>query len=162
MKKFLPLVFIFCLTTSLVGCSGKTYNTGEMLGVIAKELDLDVSVQLIDTIELDDVVLACYMTGNEYQAHTYGYAEFEKRQNGYKYLRTYSTMERGMDLRSAIYHGSYLFISNNMKSQNLRIQFENGKEKLIVIDKIPFVYYLENASNFEYHFLDKDGKELSP
>jgi hypothetical protein len=148
---------------SLVGCGGRTANTEEeMLGIITKELDLDVSVQIIDTIELDDVALVCYMTGNEYQGHSYGYAEFKKQKNSYEFLHNYSTMERGMDLRSASYNNSYLFISNNEKSQNLRIRFQNGKEELIAVDKIPFVYYMENASNFEYHFLDKNGKELSP
>lgn len=163
MRKLLYLLFVLCLTMSLVGCGGRTADTEEeMLGIITKELDLDVSAQIIDTIELDDVVLVCYMTGNEYQAHSYGYAEFEKQQIGYKFLRTYSTMERGMDLRSALYHDSYLFISNNEKSQNLRIRFKNGKEELIAVDKLPFVYYLKNASNFEYHFLDKNGEELWP
>lgn len=163
MRELLYLLFVISLTLVLVGCDGKTANTEEdMLGIITKELDVNVSAQVIDTIELDDVVLVCYMTGNEYQAHSYGYAEFEKQEDGYEFLRTYSTMERGMDLRSASYRDSYLFISNNEKSQSLRIRFENGKEKLIAVDKIPFVYYLENASNFEYHFLDKKGKELWP
>lgn len=163
MRKLLYLLFVLSITMSLVGCGGRTANTEEqMLGIITKELDLDVSIQIIDTIELDDVVLVCYMTGNKYQAHSYGYAELEKRQNSYEFLRNYSMMERGMDLRSASYHDSYLFISNNEKSRSLRIRFQNGKEELIAVDKIPFVYYLENASNFEYHFLDKNGEELSP
>lgn len=163
MRKLLYLLLVLCLTASLVGCSERKANTEEeMLGIITEELDLDVSVQKIDTIDLEEVVLVCYMTGNEYQAHTYGYAEFEKQKGNYKFLRTYSMMERGMDLRSAIHNDSYLFVINNENCKNLRIRFKNGEEELITVDKIPFVYYLEKALNFnfEYNFLDKNGEEI--
>jgi len=135
-----------------------------MLEIITKELDLDVSVQIIDKIDLDEVVLFFYMTGNEYQAHTYGYAEFEKQKYNYKFLRTYSMIERGIDLRSALYNDAYLFVINNGNCKGLRINFENGKEELIPVDKIPFVHYMEDAliSNFEYHFLDNNGKGIQP
>ncbi|HZX21050.1 MAG TPA: hypothetical protein VFF25_01540, partial [Clostridia bacterium] len=103
MRKLVYLLLVICLTISLVGCGGKIANTEEMLGVITKELDSEISVQKIGAIDLDEVVLVCYMTGNEYQAHTYGYAEFEKFKNGYRFLRTYSMMKQGMDLRSALY-----------------------------------------------------------
>ncbi|MDF2479573.1 MAG: hypothetical protein K0S24_5056 [Sphingobacterium sp.] len=164
MRKILYLLFVFCLTISLVGCGERTAKTEEdILGIITKELDLDVSVQKIGTINLDDVVLVSYMTGNEYQAHTYGYAEFEKQKDNCKFLRTYSMMERGIDLRSALYNDSYLFVINNDNCKSIRISFKSGNEKLIIVDKIPFVYYLENAldSNFEYHFLNKYSEEIS-
>lgn len=163
MKKLLYLLFVLCFALTLVGCGVRTANSEEeILRIITQDLDLEVSVQIIDTIELDDVILVCYMTGNEYQALTYGYAEFKKQKNGFEFLRTYSMMDRGMDLRSARYNDSYLFISNNEKSQTLRIRFKDGKEEMISVDRIPFVYYLENAINIEYHFLDKGGKELYP
>lgn len=163
MRKLLNVLFVLCFIISLIGCGIRTANSEEeILGIITQDLDLEVSVQIIDTIELDDVILVCYMTGNEYQSHSYGYAEFKKQKSGYEFLRTYSTMDRGLDLRSARYHDSYLFISNNENSQTLRIRFNDGKVEMIPIDKIPFIYYLENASNLEYHFLDKSSKELYP
>lgn len=163
MKKLLYLIFVLFLIVSLVGYSEKTAaNEEEMLGIITKELDLDVSVQRIDTIDLDEVVLVSYMTGNEYQAHTYGYAEFEKHKDNYKFIRTYSMMERGMDLSSAMYNDSYLFVINNDNCRSLWIGFESGQEESITIDKIPFVYFLDDTlnSNFEYQFLDKNGEEI--
>lgn len=163
MKKLLYLLFVLCLTIFLVGCGGRIANTEEeMLEIVIEELDLEISVQKIGAIDLGEVVLACYMIGNEYQAHTYGYAEFKKLKNGYKFLRTYPMMKRGMDLRSALYKDSYLFVINNENCINLRISFENGEEKLIAVDKIPFVYYLEDAlnHNFEYQFLDKNSEEI--
>lgn len=133
-----------------------------MLEIITKELDLDVSIQRIGTIDLDEVVLVSYMTGNEYQAHNYGYAEFEKHKDNYKLIQTYSMMERGMDLNSAMYNDSYLFVINNENCKSLWIGYESGKEESIVVDKIPFVYFLENTSNsnFEYRFLDKNSEEI--
>jgi len=153
------------LTISLVGCGERAVETEEdILAIITRELDLNITVQKIGIIDLDDVVLVSYMTGNEYQEHTYGYAEFEKQNNKYKFIHIYPMMERGMDLQSAIYNGSYLFVVNNDNCKSLRISRVNGKANSIIVDKIPFIYYLENAlnSNFEYQFLDKDGTEISP
>jgi hypothetical protein len=163
MKKTLSLIFALLLIVSLVGCSEKiAVNDDDMLDIITKELDLDVSVKRIGTIDLDEVTLVSYMTGNEYQAYTYGYAEFEKHKDNYKFIRTYSMMKRGMDLNSAMYNDSYLFIINNENCKSLWISFESGQEELISVDKIPFVYFLENAlnSNFEYQFLDKNDEEI--
>jgi len=93
------LLLILCIALSLAGCSEKTIKTEEdMLGVITKELDLNVTVQKTGMIDLKDAVLVTYMTGNEDQENSYGYAEFEKQKTNYKFLRTYSMMERGMDL----------------------------------------------------------------
>ena len=135
-----------------------------MLLLITRELDLNVTVEKIGLIDLEDVVLVAYMTGNENQAHTYGYAEFKKQKTDYKFLRTYSMMERGVDLRSAIYDDAYLFVINNEKCMSLRLRRENGKVEVIAVDKIPFVYSFEKAldSIVEYQYLNKDGEEIRP
>lgn len=165
MRKPRYFLLVLCIALSLVGCGERRIETEEeMIAVISRELDVNVTVQKTGKIALEDVVLVTYITGNEYQAHTYGYAEFEKQKNNYKFLRTYSMMERGMDLRSAIYHDSYLFVINNEHCMSLRISRENGEEEVIAVDNIPFVYYFEDAlnSNFEYQFLNKDGEEIRP
>lgn len=165
MRKLRCLLFLLCLTVSLVGCGERPVETEEdLLAIITSELDLNITVQKIGIIDLDDVVLVSYMTGNENQEPAYGYAEFEKQKNNYKFMRIYPMMDRGMDLRSAIYNDSYLFVVNNETCKSLRISRVNGKANSIIVDKIPFIYYLENAlnSNFEYQFLDKDDKEISP
>ena len=134
-----------------------------MLEVIAKEIDTDEVVQIIDTIEVESAFLVCYMTGNEYQAHSYWYAEFAKQGNNYRFQRTYPMMNRGVDLCSANYMGSYLFISNNEKNTSLSIHTEGGDDILIQIDTIPFVYFWEDATaygSFEYSFLDENDEEL--
>lgn len=131
-------------------------------GLPFQELDLDVSVQRIGIIDLYEAVLVPYMTGNENQAHIYGYAEFGKDKDNYKFIRTYTMMERGIDLNSAMYNDSYLFVINNQNCRNLWIGFESGQEESVTVDKIPFVYFLEDVlnSNFEYQFLDKNGEEI--
>lgn len=163
MKKTIYLILVIFLIVSLVGCSEETASSEEeMLEIITNELDLDVSIQRIGTIDLDEVVLVPYMTGNEYQAQIYGYAEFEKHKDNYKFIRTYVMMERGMDLNSAMYNDSYLFVINNENCKILWIGYESGKEESIAVDKIPFVYFLENTSksNFEYRFLDNNSEEI--
>ena len=46
MKKLLYLLFVSCLTISLVGCGGKIANTEEeMFGAIIEELDSEISIQ---------------------------------------------------------------------------------------------------------------------
>jgi len=55
-------------------------------------------------------------------------------------------------------------VINNENCKSLQISRENGKVNIIAVDKIPFVYYFENAldSISEYQFLNKDGEEISP
>lgn len=163
MRKPRYFLLVLCIALSLVGCGERRVETEEeMLAVISRELDVNVTVQNTGMIDLEDVVLVTYMTGNEDQAHTYGYAEFEKQKSNYEFLRIYSMMERGMDLRSAMYRDSYLFVINNEHCTSLKISRENGKVDVISVDKIPFIYYFEDAldSNFEYQFLNQDGEEI--
>jgi hypothetical protein len=104
------------------------------------------------------------MMGND-QGHTYRYAEFIKNENSYEFVRSYLTLNRGIDVCSAIYNDSYLFISNNYKNKSLRLRFKDGKEELIKIDKVPFIYFMEDAifKNFSgYDFLDINGEEINP
>ncbi len=165
MKRTLCFLLVFSLTIVLAGCGKKIANTeDEMLEIIIKELDLDIDINLIDIIDLNDRVLVCYMTGDEYQVHTYGYAEFKKDNNRYEFLNTHSTIERGVDLRSAQYLKSYFFIINNEKCQYLSIRIQDGREKMIKVDKIPFIYFFEDAlnDNFEYLFLDENRDVLLP
>jgi hypothetical protein len=166
MKKLIYFLLIMLLL-SLFGCSERLTATSEneMLEIIIRKLKSNDIVQIIDTIELDTAVLIVYMTG-EFQAHTYGYAEFTKQENNYKYWRISPMTQmttRSADLGYFMYTGgSYIFVSNNENNSSLRLRFQ-GNEELIQIDEIPFVYFWESApSAFEYHFLDENANELSP
>ncbi|WP_352420385.1 hypothetical protein [Proteiniborus sp.] len=130
---------------SIVSCNEETVSTDkEIFDVITKELDTDIYVEIIDTIHLEDKLLVFYMTGNEYQAHEYGYAEFDEKNDGYKFLRTYDMYERGMDLRSAPYKNAYLFVVNNKQCKNIQI-LQNKSKSMVEVEDIPFVYFWGNA-----------------
>lgn len=159
MKKLFFLVI--CTAILLIGCDERRANNEiEMLEVINKELGINNSVQIIGTINLDDIILVCFMTGSEYQGHTYEYAEFIKLTSGYRFVRFYPMMDRGMDIRSALYKSMYLFLSNNKKVKSLRVRYSDGKEELIDIEKVPFLYYIKDGADkiIEYHFLDENSE----
>lgn len=66
MRKLRHLLLLLCLSISLVGCGERPVKTDvDMLDVITRELNLNVTVQKTGTIDLDEVVLISYMTGNE-------------------------------------------------------------------------------------------------
>jgi len=161
-KKSLSLIMMVILSLFIVSCVRETVSTNEKIHtVIKKELDIDVDLKIIESINLESKRLVIYMTGNGYQSHEYGYAEFDEKNDGYKFLRTYDMYERGMDLRSARYENAYLFVVNNEECSNIQI-LQNGSEFMVEVEDIPFVYFFDNANNIEYHFLNSSGEDLNP
>ncbi|NLV22694.1 MAG: hypothetical protein GXY49_12040 [Syntrophomonadaceae bacterium] len=162
-RKSLFLIMAIILSITIVGCTGETANTDKVIyDVITKELDKDVDVKIIDTIHLEGKLLVIYMTGNEYQAHEYGYAEFDEKGDKCRFLRTYPMYERGMDLRSAPYKNAYLFVVNNENCSNIQI-LQDGNEFMVEVEDIPFAYFWGDAKkNIEYHFLNSNGEHLNP
>jgi len=161
-KKLFYTILVIVLSMSIVSCNEETVSTDkEIFDVITKELDTDIDVEIIGTIRLEGKLLVFYITGNEYQAHEYGYAEFDEKNDGYKFLRTYDMYERGMDLRSAPYKNAYLFVVNNEQCNNIQI-LQNGSKFMVEVVDIPFVYLWDNANNIEYNFLNPSGEHLNP
>lgn len=161
-KKSLSLIIMIILSLFIVSCVRETVSTDEEIyTVIKKELDIDVDLKIIESINLENKLLVIYMTGNEHQAHEYGYAEFDEKNDGYMFLRTFDMYERGMDLRSAPYENAYLFVVNNEECSNIQI-LQNGSEFMVEVEDIPFVYFFDNANNIEYHFLNSSGEDLNP
>jgi hypothetical protein len=79
-KKLFCTILMIILSISTVGCNADAVSTEkEIFDVIIKELDTDIEVQIIDKIHLEGKLLVFYMTGNGYQAHEYGYAEFDEK-----------------------------------------------------------------------------------
>lgn len=162
LRKIIFAIFIITLSISIVGCQAGTVSTEEeILEVIIKDLDTDVDVRLIETIYLEESILAFYMTGNEYQAHEYGYAVFDEKDDEYEFFHTYDMYDRGMDLRSYPYNYGYFFLVNNADCNSIQL-IHDGEETIIDVVEIPFLYFYEDIkNNTEYYFLNDDSERLN-
>lgn len=161
-RRLLRVAPVIMLVILIVGCNAKTVSTEkEISDVITKDLGADIEVQIIDTVHLEGKLLVFYMTSDEYQAHEYGYAEFDEKNSEYKFLRTYAMYDRGIDLRSAPYKNAYLFVVNNADCNYIQV-VQNGNEYIVEVEEIPFVYFWGDVGNMEYNFLDKGGNPLYP
>lgn len=173
MKKCAGLISILCLLVIFSGCVRSAADEEGMVKIIAQENGVadELSVQAAGKVELGDAILMCFVAGDEKQGHTYYAAEFNHKANQYEYDHSYKLMERGIDMYSLMWGGGYVFLSNNENSKSLQILFQNGEmeDKLIAIDSIPFVYYLDlgdvcktaDEFSFEYYFLNKNGEAIS-
>lgn len=161
-KRLLFLIMMLILSLFIVSCAGEIVRTDEEIyNIIERELDIDVDLKIIESINLENKLLVIYMTGDEYQTHEYGYAEFDEENEGYKFVRTYDMYDRGMDLRSAPYKNAYLFVVNNKECNNIQI-LQNSNEFMVEVEDIPFVYLWDDANNIEYNFLNSSGEDLNP
>lgn len=161
-KKLLFLIMMLIMSSFIVSCAGETVSTDEEIyNIIERELDIDVDLKIIKSINLENKLLVIYMTGNEYQAQEYGYAEFDEKNDRYKFVRTYDMYDRGMDLRSAPYKNAYLFVVNHKECNNIQI-LQNSNEFMVEVEDIPFVYLWNDANNIEYNFLNSSGEDLNP
>lgn len=173
MKKLAGILLSACLMVSLTGCGRTAGNGEEMLQILAEKEGFsgEPSAQTIGTVEQDDAVLLCVMTGDENQGFRYYAAEWETEEDGYEFVRTCPLRRRGMDLYSLEWADGYVFLSNNADSGSLQIRFPNHerKDERIAIDAVPFVYYLDLSDvqrgeaeyAFEYYFLNGDGEAIS-
>lgn len=107
----------------------------------------------------------CFVSGNEYQAHSYLALEFlSKGEDCYEYIHTYRPFKRGMDICVQLWKNEYVFLVNNRNCTTIRITDKTGTQDIsIEEDAYPYVFYYEHSVSgysFEYVFLDKDGNEI--
>lgn len=163
MKKLLSIFLLLCIVVSSVSCGSFAYDEEGMLKIIRKKQRIqdDMAIKIADTIELDDALLVFIITGNEYQNHEYYVSEFKQKENKNEYVHTHEMYKRGMDIYALIWQTDYVFIINNEKCKKLQISFLTH-ERVIEVDQIPFVYYLDldGEQTFEYNFLDSGGNIL--
>lgn len=172
MKRLMGMLLIFCLIPVFVGCSQRADNQAEMLQMMGQEAGIEHTLlQPIGSIEQDDRLFLCAMTGNEQQGYQYYGAEFKEKGNQYEFVHSHTWRQRGLDLFSLEWADGYLFLSNHEQSRSLRIHFPDGEQEdeEIAITTQPFLYFLDlsrlhqkaSAYSFEYHFLDEKGEAIS-
>lgn len=161
------LVISIMLMLLLCSCT-KTYNGHDGLVEKAREeislADIEnVEIMIAGSIDIDNRSLVWFVTGNEYQAHSYFPMEFEvseKDPSQFKFVKAYKAYERGLDVWVYPWEG-YTFLINNPKCEKLLLDFGDGTSEEIVIDSsmLPQIYYTEKEPK-EYTFVDADGKEI--
>lgn len=146
MKKTLSAVLVLFFLLSLTGCQKKIEGTD---GLIEKAREV-IPVADSDIIEMQyvgmhtkgNVMLAWFISGNEYQAHYYLPMECEVvGEDEYVFNRIYDPLSRGGEDDYVLqWEGGYSFIVNNPKCRTLKITDSNStKEINIGENAYPFI-----------------------
>lgn len=164
MKKRLMLHCILICIFLMTGCSDKLTGEDDLINK-AREVIPVADADTIDLIiagsnSIENDYLFWFISGNEYQAHTYTPIEFAASgTDQYKYVRTYKPMDRGQDISVLMWKDGHSFVVNNTNCCSIIIKDSFGETDTITVDGIPFVYYY-NGEISEYDFIDKDGNTL--
>lgn len=162
-------IFIISIISVLLLCScTKTYVGHDGLIEKAREEILlsnieDTEIVIAGSIDMKNRSLVWFVTGNEYQAHTYFPMEFEvseKDSSRFTFVKAYKAYERGQDIWVYPWNG-YTFLVNNPECEKILLDFGDGTSEEIMIEAamLPKVYYTEKEPK-EYTFIDADGKEI--
>lgn len=149
---------------SLVGCKKTATDNEGMLKIAREEIPIasadTIDIQIIGSIDKDESRLVCFMTGNEYQGHSYFPIEFKiTRNKKYEFFKVYKMGDRGMDIYVELWKDGYVFIVNNEACKNIQLTLSNGNKELVEVDEYPFLLYTDEIPS-EYNFLDIDGNEI--
>lgn len=158
------VLLILCILF-LIGCSKTYLNTNELIEVVRKKIPVanaeEIEIQYAGSCGIDNTSLLWYISGNEYQSHTYFPIECDLvGQVEYKYIRSYKPIDRTQDIAVLQWKDGYSFCINNPKCTTIRITDDtSSKDITIEKDSYPYVYYHQTSVN-EYLFLDETGNIL--
>lgn len=169
MKKKIVYILIFVAVLALlyIRATISTHAVKGEEGMIATARKEIHNISEIDKIEIriagkstvGDKCLVWFITGNEYQAHSYVPMEFTILQNEeFAFSHRYNGIKRGRDIYCQIWGYGYSFLVNNGKCKSIKLEGHDGI-KIIPVDSIPFVCYYFGFPG-EYEFLDENGKPL--
>lgn len=167
MKKLLSIFMIAAYLFALCGCQETLKGTDALIEKAREEMPIadaeNIEIAYAGLCAKDDSALIWFVSGNEYQAHTYLPMECDiVGKNEYQFVRTYNPLKRGMDIAVLQWNGGYSFIVNNPNCKTIRIIDNSGTHDIAIEkDAYPLVFYNDLLPNeFEYYFLDENGNEL--
>lgn len=164
MKKIVCFLILCALCFSLAGCARVYHGTDELIEKARKEIPISQA----DTTEIrfagmcgkGDKAIAWFVSGNEFQAHTYLPMEIEIKDHAaeYTFVRTYKPAIRGTDLAVLLWEGGYCFLINDPRCVEVEIYDNDGSQHHVPIEKnaYPYVFYWESIPS-EYGFIDEAG-----
>ena len=157
---------VFCLMISLLfaGCSQVYTGTEGLIQKAREEIPIadaqTVPLVIAGSSQAEGNLLFWFISGGTYQSHSYTPIEFFPKGNDrYTFVKTYTPLERGMDIAVLQWKEGYSFLINNPACTSLHLQMPDGTTRDIPVEEIPFVYYTALPST--YTFLDAEGNPLS-
>jgi len=165
MKRILLLLLALSLFLTLCSCSKTLRGTDALIEKAREEIPLadaeNIEIRYAGLTAKDDLALIWFISGNEYQAHSYLPMECKiVGKDEYRFVRTYKPMGREEDIAVLQWGGGYVFLINNPACAALQITDSVGMHDIAVEkESYPFIYFHERMPS-EYLFLDKDGTEL--
>lgn len=168
MKRIAGLVMACLLCLSLASCA-KTYTgTDELMEKAREEMPVSdsaaIDMHYAGMCRVDDRAIAWFISGNEYQAHSYLPMEIKIKGSGdeYTFVQTYKPMTGVCpDVAIVNWNRGYAFLINNPNVAAVKMTFENGEttEEVIQDGGIPYAFYVPSIPT-EYVFLDAEGREV--
>ena len=164
MKRIIPVMLMLIVILSFTGCQKTMYNEEDFIQRARKEFNIadaeTIEIKYIGEIIKKDNALLWFMSGNDYQAHTYLPIRCSITEDGGRvFEHAYKPLERGMDIVVLVdWYGGYAFCVNNPKCKTLRIDNYSGAQE-IEVTEYPFIYFNPLLPR-EYSFLDENGNEI--
>ena len=165
MKKTLSFFIIICICFSLAGCAKVYKGTDALIKKAREEIPIadaeNTDITYAGMCGKDDSALVWFISGNEYQLHTYLPMELEvKAADRYTFVQTFKPMGKGEDIAVLNWKDGYAFLINDPKCVAVKITGNNSTtEEKIEKDAYPYVFYCPFIPS-EYVFLDVDGNEI--
>jgi len=144
----------------------------ELMKLVRKEIPVSeaatIELRIAGEINKGNSRLIWFISGNEYQAHSYFPFEFEVLEDdSLKFIHRHKPIERGMDIVALYWKDSYCFLVNNPRCRFISLTASNSHRtttELIEVTNHPFLYhylsYPSEYSSLEYVFLDGERKEM--
>lgn len=168
MKKAVFL-FVGFLIICLTACGNAVSNSDEMLEIIKEEENLSAEIAECGTVINNGKMLIVGITGENDKTYNYYAAQFSLEKEGkYQFEEMISTYKIGWQIRMCKWQEGYVIICNNPEVEKMQIVITENNEKqikIIDVEKIPMVYYLNMSDvksnyNVEYTFIDSQGNEI--
>ncbi len=153
---------IFLSAILLTACGNTMQSEEELIEKARRELPISdsdsINVAYAGEFEKDGCSLLWFISGNDEQAHYYLPMECQLKDNSYKFIQTFTPMNRGSDIAVMNWKNSYSFLINNQECKVLQIFCQNGEHN-IEITEYPFIYNSRIIPD-EYIFLDENGNGI--
>ena len=165
MKKLICSVLVFLLCCSLFGCA-KVYQGHDGLIEKAREEiphadDKTIDIMIAGSTDTSDSSLVWFITGNEYQKHSYYPMEFKhvkKDPAQFEFVHMYESYDAAQDIAVCTWNGFSVLV-NNKACTEIRVTYPNGVTDTIAVAGIPFLWHTDSKPA-EFTFWDTEGNEI--
>lgn len=166
MKKNIIVLTAILMLFSLSGCSNTVEGHDGLIEKAREEIPLadieNMDIQIAGSTDVDGYSLVWFVTGNEYQKHSYFPMEFQiDKEDSYKFkfIKAYMAYDRGQDIAAYPWNG-YTFVINNMDCVKMVLTYEDGTTEEFEITGVLPTVRSTSVVPMSYAFFDSDGNEI--